>query len=210
MVHAADRYAKLMALVKARLVKSRELLDGTHNLFALEQVALHLRKIIEAVAHASLISCEMRTGHVPRQVRDHHSASYILAYLSKRDLLQLPRHALIREQASEGAHTIDVHRGSPDLLPWLLEIYEQCDAHLHELRPYLQWDYFSGEAAEKFKVHWEGARQHHKEVWNWLWNHAVELEGKLYVARMGQQDMSQITVVETGAVLVKSAPQPLS
>lgn len=81
-----------------------------------------------------------------------------------------------------------------------MEIYKQCDSHLHELRPHLQWDYFSGAAESKFATHWDGARELHKELWNWLWIHAVELDGKLYLTRMGTADMAPVTVLDMAAL----------
>lgn len=206
---AIRRYTQLVQLTKERLVYSRALIERRENTITLEFVALCLRKIIEGVAHACLISCELRTGNVPRQVKGHWSAEYIIDYLNQRNLLQMPRCARFRAGLEGDPHGLDIYAGANDLIPWLLHMYSELHKLMHEFNPYNDWIVFDGRAKAELERAWNGAAEYHKDLWNWLWVHAVELGDAAYLIQMGAADHTGIAVTDLQKLVPgETGPQP--
>jgi len=196
-IPAPKRYANIMTLAKLRLVDTGRLLDQPLSAFSLEAVGNHFRKVIEAVAYAAMIASEMEFGQVPRQIQNHWNAAEILKFLSRKNLLNLPKRTLIEEDPSGDGHRYTVFDGTEELLPWLLEVYGQVHFFAHEANPYAQWQYYAGLTEEFLEEQRSIARDLRGHFIDWLWEHVIQLEDKWYVASLGPYDSSPATVLST-------------
>jgi hypothetical protein len=191
---APQRYANVMTLVKARLIEVRRLLSNDLDVFSLEIIGNHFRKIVEAVAYSALIACEMEFDQVPRQIRNQWNASGILTFLSEKNLLNLPKRAVIQDAPSGSGSHYTVYDGTDELLPWLLNVYEQVHFFAHEPNPYSQWRYYAGLSNSFLSEQRDIAIGLQKHLQEWLWQHVIQVREKWYVVRLGLEDSSSAVV----------------
>lgn len=82
-------YATLMGSVRGRLLILDMDVFGERELYRAERFALHVRKIVEAVAFAALSATEFKNKSQLLQQRTK-DASQVLAWLDQKKLLRLP------------------------------------------------------------------------------------------------------------------------
>lgn len=154
------------------------------NLFSCETLALHSRKIIEAVFYGCLIAAEngLRTT-LPRDVMFNWNPDKILTKLQKKKIDIFPSPSIIRAASPE---EIMIHRtritieGQPDRrieAKNLIKMYEKLHPWLHERNPY------------KFK---HGGIPSDKDIeellsliqtlYNFIEKHVISINGKAYFA----------------------------
>lgn len=111
-------------------------------------------------------------------------------------MLQMPRCARFSLGQDGGPHSLDIYAGANNLIPWLLEMYSELHKLMHEFNPYNDWIVFDGRAKIELERAWDGAAQYHKDLWNWLWVHAVELGDAAYLIQMGAPDHTGVAVTD--------------
>lgn len=197
---APQRYANLMTLVILRLNEIQRLVSSELDLFSLEAVGSQIRKTIEAISYSALVSCEMETAHVPRQVRGLWNANEILRFLESKNLLTLPKRVEILDGKAENRSLYVVYGKTEDQLEWLTEVYRQVHFFAHEANPYSQWQYYAGLTEEFLFEQKSLAGEIHRALCRWLQQHVIQLKAEWYVVQLGLDDAS-------GAI-VKQIPLP--
>lgn len=171
-----------MVIIRGRLIAGETDIDNDANLARAERIALHVRKIIEGVAFASLSSVEVRNKQSLEKLRTK-DAVEILRWLDKKCLLKLPSAQrwgtpvpscqMVLEGGAGAAQGLDMT--SEDLV----KMYSRSSSLIHERHP----EKLTPDEIAKELTEIEGDL---KQLKNWLWLHVMFLRGAGFLIQMGQ------------------------
>ena len=139
-----DTYIDLMAIVRERLDTINKIkLLGKESFYLSETVALHGRKIIEAIAFSCLLAVDNSLKAIPREAKGQYNAEKIFKTLRNKGINALQNPSIIRQASEEekNQHNVNiiVIEGIPSkCLTYddLISIYQNLHNWLHELNPY--------------------------------------------------------------------------
>lgn len=195
---AADRssldpeiaYRRVAETIWFRLKSAAVQFEGESSLIRAERIALHVRKIVEAVAYAALSGVEVRNRHTLAEFRTM-DADKLLQKLFRKGLLRLPTaqrlgppqdgFAMILEGGAGAAKGLDLDKDA------LLGIFSRASALVHERHP----ERLSG---EKVTAELAAVELDYQRLRDWLWLHTMYLTDAAFLIQMGQYGTSSFMV----------------
>lgn len=171
-------YATLMGSVRGRLLILDMDVFGESELYRAERFALHVRKIVEAVAFAALSATEFKNKSQLLQQRTK-DASQVLAWLDQKKLLRLPEAQ--RVTPSSDPHYQAVCEGNPSANIGVTELqgmFSRASALVHERHP-------ERVSQEILKSELQVLEKDARELRRWLWQHFVFLGDNGFLVQMG-------------------------
>lgn len=125
---------KQVSILHAQLEQMDPRDDSGNFLFVWEQVALHLRKVLELIVFGSLVAHQDAYAKVYPDLADHWRIGKILEKLEKvhPNFFPEPRKITRQEKAKLDVKVVDKPRLTREQLVWL---YDQCGELIHAFQP---------------------------------------------------------------------------
>lgn len=171
-------YEMIMGTVRGRLLILDVQFDGEGSLNKAERLALHIRKIVEAVSFAALSASEYTNSSQLLQQRTK-DASQVLAWLKHKKLLRLPEAQ--RVVASTDPQYSTVCEGNPSVnlsAEDLQGMFSRASALIHERHP-------ERLSQERLAIELQQLEKDAVALRHWLWSHIVFLRDAGFLIQMG-------------------------
>jgi hypothetical protein len=172
-----DAYQRSMQLIRARFTTIESAFSIENDMVRSEQIALQVRKIIEALAYCSLSASEKVNNTILRDQRSK-DADKLLNWLDAKNILRLPAAQIFRESNIPSIKVII--EGAPEK-NWtkdrLLQAFSRASAQIHQKHPEdLTNRYLAAAVAE--------IEKDARELREWLWKHTMDLRGEAFLVQM--------------------------
>lgn len=194
-MNPTDAYYQSMVIIRSRLIAGETEIDNDTPLARAERIALHVRKIIEGIAFASLSSVEVRNKQSFERVRTKDAVD-ILRWLNKKCLLKLPSAQRLGASVPGYRMVLDGGAGTAQGLDLSLQelerMYSRSSSLIHERHPErLSPDEIAKELAT--------IQNNLQQLKQWLWLHVMFLRGDGFLIQMGKHGTDSFMVNITRA-----------
>lgn len=173
----ATAYEILMDTVRSRLLVLDLDVDGEGLLNRAERFALHVRKIVEAVAFSALSATEHKNSSRLIQLRTR-DASQVLALLNNKNMLRLPASQRVTSSIDPQYSAVCEGNSSADLSARDLQrMFSRASAILHERHP-------ERLSQEGLAIELQELEKDARALRHWLWSHIVFLGNEGFWVQM--------------------------
>lgn len=139
-LNQAQLYCDCMEELKTRVAYVRSVLGGEHQfpseLFAYESVSLHLRKILELIAFASLTANREQYANAHSRFRSHWNAKRLLDNLGELHPSFYPQPIRHAGTNDAGQHNFEPLHDGFLTQDEFVTLYDKCSSVLHTWNPY--------------------------------------------------------------------------